>query len=223
MNKVKFLIFILISSTINCNAQKANVSDILLIETSKGKTIYEGISNEIFYNTWNKEDIKRFKFTAKENCQIIDHEGYLTITPTSSSKFVIINVELNNSISQDFIFFVQKLPLPQLLFNLDDEVEKQILPYKIATTDIKNLKLLEAKIEIGRSSWLSYEILDYEILINKSKGEVIRLKNIGQIMSDENLKKLEKLESGDLLSFININCYMDNNKISFNERTISIK
>jgi hypothetical protein len=206
-----------------CKGQNVPNSDILLLETSKGKIIYEGISNEIFYNTWSRNTTVNLKFKGKENCNITEHGGFISVTPTDNAKYVIVNVSLNDSISQDFLFFVQKLPLPQLLYNLDTAIEKQNLPTEIEKTDLKNLKSLEAMVEIGRLSWVSYEIKNFEIVILHSDEKPTMLKNVGPNMSEENFNYLMTLKKGDIICFMNIDCINNGKPLIFNERTIKIK
>ena len=217
------MIFILVFVIYICKGQSKSNFDIINIETSRGKIIYEGISNEIFYNTTSQNELINLKFKAKENCSIIDHGGYIGLTANEKSKYVIINVSINDTITQDFIFFVQKLPLPQILFDLDSEIEKQNLPTEIEKTNLKNLKSIQAMVEIGRLSWVSYEIKSYEIIILSNNNKQRKLKNNGQNMSEENFKHLITLKKDDIICFINITCVDNGKQFTFNERSIKIK
>jgi hypothetical protein len=78
-------------------------------------------------------------------------------------------------------------------------------------------------VEIGRLSWISYEIKSYEIIVIHGDEKLSRLKNSGPNMSTENFNYLMSLKNGDFLSFVNIDCVNNGKHLIFNERAIKIK
>ncbi len=220
--KKNLVLIVLLLMSFCSTAQTNSKSEILMIETSKGQIIYDGISNDVFYSSWFGNNLK-LEFAAKENCAITEHLGFISITADTNSKYVIVNVSINDTVSKDLLFYVQKLPTPQLFFNIDSEIEKQTLPSEIGRAEIRNLKYLEALVEIGRLSWRTFKILSYEIFILRKNNIVERLSNERAEMSDSNYQKLLSLNEGDMFSFLNIVCTDNRDTLKFNERNIVVE
>lgn len=222
MNKLLLLFISLLN--ISCNAQKGQHINAYMLGSSFANIIYEGISNDVSYKSLSNNDGYKFKVSAKSNCKVINHEDYFSVEPDSGTQTAVVNILINDIEMGYFIFNVQKLPLPKLMYTIPTEIDHLYLPDYISKNDLKYLRDLDAFVQNGFMSYFNYEIDFYDILIIKQDNTVINLRNETEIMQDKNFEILEKLNIGDRFCFININCHGNGKEnLVFNERIITIK
>jgi hypothetical protein len=208
----------------SCNAQKKQHIDAYVFGSSFANIIYEGISNDVSYKSLSNNDKNNFKVSADSNCKVINHEGYFSIIPDTGTETAVINILINDIEMGYFIFNVQKLPFPKLMYTTPSEIDHLYLPDFISKNDLKYLQDLDAFVQNGFMSYFKYKIDFYDILIIKQDNTVINLRNETGIMQNKNFEILEKLDIGDRFCFININCHGNGKEnLVFNEGIITIK
>lgn len=198
----KILILLILVIFVTCSTRERHV-EIFQLTSAQGDIIYEGISNSVFYERWPSGNLK-VNFRAKENCVVKDNGSFLDITPKDSVTYAIIEAVFEDSIKRDYLFKVKKLPEPRLYYNLDTEIEKQMLPNTIKKKDIHHLFSLEALTPIGSLSWINFEIERFEILVLRGDKIIARATNIGPDMSNDNRQLCLTLDANDVLFFRNI-------------------
>ncbi len=206
------------------NIKKAESYNVFNLKSESGDILYNNFPNNLYFDSWPIDELD-VKYIPIENCKIKLNDYYLTVTPTNNPKNVIIGVELPNGKIKKFIYKISELPEPNLYYNIDTEVEKQRLNNEIDKSNISNLFYFEALTEIGKLSWVTYEIIDFDIMIIRKKTVIYDKKNIGSEMNDGNKHFLENLNSKDILIFRNIRVKqtLKEEIITFNERSITIK
>ena len=219
----KILILMTLLTLVKCSTQKRHF-EIFQLKSEQGDIIYLGIPNNVFYEKWPTAKLK-VKFSAKENCSISDNGTYLTITPADSVTYAIIETVFEDSIKRDYLFKVKKLPEPRLYYNLDTEIEKQMLPNTIKKEDIQNLFSFEALTPIGSLSWINFEIQQFDILVLRDDKIITSVTNIGPNMSNDNRQLCSRLDENDVILFRNIVLTQGGTqkKLILNEKSITIE
>ena len=208
---------------VSCSTQKRQF-EIFQLRSEQGDIIYWGIPNNVFYEKWPTGNLK-VEYRAKENCSLSDNGTFLTITPADSVTYAIIETVFEDSIKRDYLFKVKKLPEPRLYFNLDTEIEKQILPNTIKKKDIQNLFSFEALTQIGSLSWINFKIQSFDILVLRADKIILSVTNIGPDMSNDNRKLCLNLDAKDVIFFRNIFLTQGGTKreLIINEKSITIE
>jgi hypothetical protein len=219
----KILILFTLLTLANCSTQKIQF-EIFQLKSEQGDIIYWGIPNNVFYEKWPTENLK-VKFRAKENCFLKDNGTFLTITPADSVTYAIIETVFEDSTKRDYIFKVKKLPEPRLYYNLDTEIEKQVLPNTITRSEIKNLFSFEALTPIGSLSWVNFEIRRFDIVVLRGDRIFTSSTNIGPNMSNDNRQLCLKLDAKDVILFRNISLTQGGTQqeLIINEKSITIE
>ena len=206
------------------NIDKKESFNVFRLQSELGDVIYNNFSNDIFFDKWPNDELI-VKYKPDDNCIIKESEYYLTVTPINNPKNIVIEAEFPNGQTKKFIFKVVELPEPKLYYNLNSEVDKKTLKNEINKSEIKNLFFLEALTEIGKLSWVTYELLQFDIMIIRNKEVIFNKTNIGSEMNIENKSFLEKLITDDILLFRNIKVKQETQDkiLTFNEKSITIK
>lgn len=221
---MRILLCLLLLNTLSCNAQKDKLVDVFIVESSFGNIIYEGISNDIFYKSLLNVDKNKLTITAKDYCQITDYGNYFSIIPDTGSQTAIVNFTLNDSLTTFYVFNVQKLPLPKLMYTIPTEIDHLYLPISISKRNLQYLQSLDAFVQIGFRSWLNYEIDYYDIIIIHKDNTISTLRNKSGTMENKNYEILKQLESGVRFCFTNVICHGNGKeKLIFSEGIISIE